>query len=199
MHDGKVYCMYLGLDNQLYWCTRSEDGTWSTPTGIGGWNTRHSPALAAANGTLYSAHVGVDGSIWISTFNGQGWNYPAALRDVKTSSAPALISHKNALHCAYRSATRGSTDLIWLTSSADGTEWARPRNGSMATYEAPALGSYKDRLHLAYRDISGNVQWCERTSDDWGPAPRSRPAATAPPASPPTAAASTPSSSSSHP
>ncbi|MFF9870138.1 sialidase family protein [Streptomyces sp. NPDC013953] len=166
MYDGKVYCMYLGLDHQLYWCARSEDGTWSTPTGIGGWNTRHSPALAVHNNTLYSAHVGVDGSIWISTFNGQGWNYPTALGDVKTTSAPALVSHKNVLHCAYRNAY----DRICLTWSANGTEWAKPYVGGESTYEAPALGSARDRLHLAFRDLRGNVQVCEWTSDSrWGP------------------------------
>ncbi|MCX4547179.1 hypothetical protein [Streptomyces sp. NBC_01565] len=166
VHDGKLYCMYLGLDSRLYWCALS-NGTWSTPSPIPGWNTRHSPALAATNSTLYSAVVGLDGVVWISAFTGNGWSPHVATGGWNSLSAVSLISHKNTLHCAHR----GSQDGIYLSWSADGIDWARPIGGGRATYEAPALGSYYGKLHLAYRDLNGNVQaheWTDQNS--WGPA-----------------------------
>ncbi|MGA4960345.1 hypothetical protein [Streptomyces lavendulocolor] len=166
MRGGKLYCMYVGLDNHLYWCALS-NGTWSTPVGIGGWATWHSPALYSNMSRLYCALTGLDGKIWISSFNESNASWNAAFPiDHHTSNAPALISHKNALHCAYHT----KEGFLYLTSSENGTDWQRSISASSdRTYNAPALGEYRGRLLVAWRDISNNVKVSERGSNGWGP------------------------------
>ncbi|MGY5130027.1 hypothetical protein [Streptomyces nigrescens] len=161
VHDGKLYCAHLGIDNRLYWNAHTND-TWSAPTAIPHWGTRHSPALAVHNNTLYCAHTGIDGGIYLSALNGSSWGNAVKLGGWKTTSAPALTSHAGQLYCALR----GNDDKIYLASSSNGTSWgtASVINGGWLTFDAPALASFNGRFYLAYRDRSGALYVVEQGS-----------------------------------
>ncbi|MEV6024841.1 hypothetical protein [Streptomyces sp. NPDC052036] len=164
VHDGKLYCAHLGLDNRLWWNTLTNT-TWSGPTEFYGWGTRHSPALAVHNNTLYCAHTGNDGSVYLSAFNGSNWGNAVKLGGWKTTSAPALTSHAGQLYCALR----GLDDKIYLASSANGTSWgtATVVNSGWLTYDAPALASFTNKLHLAHRDRSGTLHVAAQNGATW--------------------------------
>ncbi|MBC8156271.1 MAG: hypothetical protein H7Z72_25575 [Bacteroidetes bacterium] len=165
VHDGKLCCVHEGRaeDGWLWFC--SFDGqNWSQSTKLsaGTASRRRSlprAALAVYKGLLYCVHQGGEGrengSMWVSTFDGQNWSEDTMLPNHFTSGGPALVVVNDLLVCMHEAPAETGT---LMETRFNGTTWSEDNELLVAgngygTSGPPALVVHNGRLFCVHEGV----------------------------------------------
>ncbi|MEU5452579.1 hypothetical protein [Streptomyces californicus] len=147
---GVLLCGVRGMDTKLY-LSPCKNGTWLPFWEFPDVRTYYPPAMANVGNTLYMAHTGLTGKVYMFVHDGRTWSYG----DVGgvAVSGPALGVRNGTVHCA----VQGQDGSIWLTyrTATGWSSWEKAPGADLVS--EPALAGHNGTLYTSYATATPGI------------------------------------------
>lgn len=154
---------------QLAW-SRYNGNSWNGINLIGA-QISYSPALTSSNGQMYMAWRTQDHDyIFVSEWNGTGWNTPALIPGIGTSFGPSLgflgVANSSPagsggdLYMAWKGSPEGDHGIYWsYMSPGSGFVPQKNMGPENSTSQGPAITQFKGAMFMAWNGTSQEIYW----------------------------------------